>query len=98
MNVARNSGIMLRLSFMPARRKVFAQSPVYTSLTILYSEHTDFSESVDEVAPLTAEEKAAKLEDLKTKLAAKRAQQAIQDKEEAKKNEEIRRKSTREGQ
>jgi len=62
------------------------------------TEHTDFSESTDEIAPLTEEEKKAKLEDLRLKLAAKRATQSEQEKEERKKNEDIRRKSTKEGQ
>ncbi|KAF1811104.1 putative UBX domain protein [Eremomyces bilateralis CBS 781.70] len=60
------------------------------------SEHTNFSESVDEIAPLTAEEKAAKLEALRQKLAAKRAIQVDEDKLARKKNEEIRRKATKE--
>ncbi len=51
------------------------------------SEHTDFSESTDEIAPLTEEEKKAKLEELRKKLAEKRAVQSVQDKEEAKRNE-----------
>jgi len=62
------------------------------------TEHTDFSESTDEIAPLTEEEKKAKLEDLRQKLAAKRAGLSDLDKEEKKKNEEIRRKATKEGQ
>jgi hypothetical protein len=47
---------------------------------------------------LTAEEKQAKLEALRVKLAEKRAGMSEQDKEDRKKNEEIRRKSTKEGQ
>jgi len=62
------------------------------------TEHTDFSESTDEIAPLTEEERKAKLETLRVKLAAKRAEQSEQEKAERKKNEEIRRKSTKEGQ
>ncbi|KAF2399196.1 hypothetical protein EJ06DRAFT_531518 [Trichodelitschia bisporula] len=62
------------------------------------SGHTDFSESAEEVKPLTEEEKAAKLEELKSKLAAKRAQVSEQDKLDKKKNEEIRRKATKESQ
>lgn len=62
------------------------------------TEHTDFSESTDEIAPLTEEEKKAKLETLRLKLAAKRQDLTVQEKEERKKNEEIRRKSTKEGQ
>jgi len=62
------------------------------------TDHTDFSESTDEIAPLTEEEKAARLEELRQKLAEKRANQAIKDKEEAKQNEKIRMKSTKETQ
>ncbi|RHZ57161.1 RAD52 DNA repair protein RADC [Aspergillus thermomutatus] len=62
------------------------------------SGHVDFSESTEEIAPLTEEEKKAKLEELRQKLAAKRALQADQDKVDQKRNEEIRRKSTKESQ
>jgi hypothetical protein len=47
---------------------------------------------------LTAEEKAAKLDDLKSKLTEKRAAQAAQDKEDKKKNDAIRRLATKETQ
>jgi len=60
------------------------------------TQHVDFSESTDEIAPLTEEEKKVKLEELKEKLAAKRALQSDQDKVDKKKNEEIRRKNTQE--
>ncbi|KAF2085849.1 putative UBX domain protein [Saccharata proteae CBS 121410] len=62
------------------------------------SEHTDFSESTDEIKPLTEEEKAARLEELRQKLAEKRAGMSEQDKLDKKRNEEIRRKATKEGQ
>jgi hypothetical protein len=62
------------------------------------SGHENFSESTEEIAPLTEEEKKQKLEDLKNKLAAKRAAQAEQDKEDRKRNEQIRMKSTKESQ
>lgn len=51
------------------------------------TQHTDFSESTEEIAPLTEEQKAAKLEELRQRLAAKRAAQAEKAKEEAKRNE-----------
>lgn len=54
---------------------------------LFYSEHTDFSESTEEIAPLTAEEKTAKLSELRERLAAKRAVQSDQDKEDNKRNE-----------
>jgi uncharacterized UBP type Zn finger protein len=62
------------------------------------SGHENFSESTEEIAPLTEEEKKQKLEDLKNKLAAKRAAQADADKEDRKRNEQIRMKSTKESQ
>lgn len=60
------------------------------------SGHTDFAESTEELAPLTAEEKAARLAELRAKLAEKRAGQAVEDKVAQKRNEEIRRKHTKE--
>lgn len=51
------------------------------------SQHVDFSESTEEIAPLTEEEKKAKLEELRQKLAAKRAVQSEQDKIDQKRNE-----------
>lgn len=51
------------------------------------SQHTDFSESTEEIAPLTEEEKKQKLEELRQKLAAKRAVQSEQDKVDKKRNE-----------
>ena len=60
--------------------------------------HENFAESTEEIAPLTEEEKKQRLEELRQKLAAKRATQAEQDKEERKKNEQIRMKSTKETQ
>ncbi|KIY01994.1 uncharacterized protein Z520_02132 [Fonsecaea multimorphosa CBS 102226] len=60
------------------------------------SGHTDFSESTEEIAPLTEEEKQAKLAELREKLAAKRAVQSEQDKVDKKRNEQINRKKTKE--
>jgi hypothetical protein len=60
--------------------------------------HENFSESTEEIKPLTEEEKAARLQELKEKLASKRAVQSEQDKEDRKKNEQIRLKSTKESQ
>ena len=53
----------------------------------IYSGHENFSESTEEIAPLTEEEKKQRLEELRAKMAEKRAKQAIEDKEEQKKNE-----------
>ena len=52
-----------------------------------HRQHTDFSESTEEVKPLTEEEKKAKLEELRSKLANKRAGRSEQDKEDKKRNE-----------
>ncbi|KAL1983222.1 hypothetical protein VTN96DRAFT_396 [Rasamsonia emersonii] len=71
-----------------------AQAEFHASKT----EHVDFSESTEEIAPLTEEEKKAKLAELREKLAAKRAMQSEQNKLNQKRNEEIRRKSTKEAQ
>ncbi|KAK2753352.1 hypothetical protein FQN55_003481 [Onygenales sp. PD_40] len=60
------------------------------------TEHVNFSESTEEIAPLTEEEKAARLVELKKKLDVKRAQHAEEEKAERKRNEQIRRKSTKE--
>ncbi|KAI0455877.1 ubiquitin-related domain-containing protein [Xylaria acuta] len=60
------------------------------------SGHADFSESTEEVAPLTEEEKQQRLVELREKVKAKRANQAIVDKEEQKRNEQIRQKATKE--
>lgn len=53
----------------------------------MYRDHTDFSESTEEIAPLTEDEKKAKLEELRERLKSKRAAQSVQDKEDAKRNE-----------
>lgn len=60
------------------------------------SGHDDFAESAEELAPLTEEEKAARLQELRDKLAKKRAGQADEDKAAQRRNEEIRKKHTRE--
>ncbi|KAF2127085.1 hypothetical protein P153DRAFT_377386 [Dothidotthia symphoricarpi CBS 119687] len=60
--------------------------------------HENFAESTEEIAPLTEEEKKQRLEELRQKLALKRATQSEQDKEDRKKNEQIRMKATKESQ
>ena len=62
------------------------------------TEHTDFSESTEELAPLTDEQRKAKLDELRAKRDAKRVEQQKEDKAANKRNEEIRRKSTKEQQ
>ncbi|KAF2864025.1 hypothetical protein K470DRAFT_209109 [Piedraia hortae CBS 480.64] len=58
--------------------------------------HDDFSESTEELAPLTEEEKKKKLEAMRAALAQKKAKQSVEDKLAEKRNEEIRKKHTKE--
>lgn len=51
------------------------------------TQHVDFAESTQEIASLSAEEKKAKLEELRQKLAEKRAGTSAQDKTDQKRNE-----------
>ncbi|KAL8693680.1 MAG: hypothetical protein Q9218_001537 [Villophora microphyllina] len=60
-----------------------AQAEFHASKT----QHVDFAESTEDVAPLTEEEKKAKLEDLRRKLAEKRAGTLEQDQIDKKRNE-----------
>ncbi|KAG4029340.1 hypothetical protein MFRU_016g00940 [Monilinia fructicola] len=60
------------------------------------TQHENFEQSTEEIAPLTEEEKKQKLAELLAKSKEKKAKQAIIDKEEAKRNEQIRMKSTKE--
>ncbi|KAM3566511.1 hypothetical protein ARSEF4850_000555 [Beauveria asiatica] len=74
------------------------RTPDLASFHASKTDHTDFSESTEEIAPLTEEEKKTRLQELRERLAAKRASQAVQDKEDHKRNEQIRQKSTKESQ
>ncbi|KAG9385436.1 UBX domain protein [Pyrenophora tritici-repentis] len=60
--------------------------------------HENFAESTEEIAPLTEEEKKQRLQELREKLAEKRAKESEQDKEDRKRNEQIRLKATKESQ
>lgn len=60
-----------------------AQAEFHASKT----QHVDFAESTEELAPLTEEQKKGRLDELREKLAAKRAVQSEQDKVEKKRNE-----------
>ncbi|PSR98964.1 ubiquitin-related domain-containing protein [Coniella lustricola] len=62
------------------------------------SGHENFSESTEDIKPLTEEEKKQKLAEMRAALAEKRSRQAEADKEESKRNEAIKRKATRETQ
>ncbi|KAK3055305.1 hypothetical protein LTR09_003858 [Extremus antarcticus] len=58
--------------------------------------HSDFAESSEEIAPLTEEEKKAQLEAAKQRMVERKAKQAEEDKVAAKRNDEIKRKHTKE--
>ncbi|KAI5120942.1 hypothetical protein M0805_001647 [Coniferiporia weirii] len=57
------------------------------------SGHDQFEESVEEIKPLTDEERAQKLAELRAKLAEKRAVKSVKELEEQRANEAIRRKA-----
>lgn len=60
-----------------------AQAEFHASKT----EHVDFAESTEEIAPLTEEQKKARMEELRERLAEKRAKGSEQDKADKKRNE-----------
>ncbi|RDW60856.1 hypothetical protein BP6252_12239 [Coleophoma cylindrospora] len=60
------------------------------------TEHTNFAESTEEIAPLTEEEKKQKLAELRAKAAERKSKQSAAEKEEQKRNEQIRMKATKE--
>ncbi|KAI9737793.1 MAG: hypothetical protein M1834_009161 [Cirrosporium novae-zelandiae] len=62
------------------------------------SGHSSIEESADALPDLTPEEKKKRLEELRVRLAEKRSMESEQDKLEKKRNDEIRRKSTKETQ
>ncbi|KAI9727125.1 MAG: hypothetical protein M1828_007326 [Chrysothrix sp. TS-e1954] len=62
------------------------------------TEHVNFAESTEEIAPLTETEKKAKLDELYKRRDEKRAAQASTDTAERKRNDEIKRKSTKDQQ
>ncbi|KAJ2726636.1 hypothetical protein GGI07_000359 [Coemansia sp. Benny D115] len=57
------------------------------------SGHSDFSESTEQVKPLTEEEKQAKLAEVQQKIAEKRRKRELEEREEQRKNEILRRKA-----
>ncbi|KAJ3085840.1 hypothetical protein HDU96_005180 [Phlyctochytrium bullatum] len=60
------------------------------------TQHVNFSESTQSIKPLTEEEKKAKLEDLRQRLAAKREEKKRLEAEEEKSREKVRRKTGQE--
>lgn len=96
--VARCSGRMRRQNSMPARRKAPKVPRPRTSLLILGSEHVNFEESTEELAPLTEEQVKAKLEELRARAREKKAGLTEQEKIDKKRNDEIKRKATKDQQ
>lgn len=87
MSVERSFVLQLKLNSTQASRKYteLADLSKYTLLT--YSRgHASFSQSTEEIKPLTPEEVKAKLEELKKAAAERKAAQVVKDKEEEKKN------------
>ncbi|KAL7268161.1 hypothetical protein RUND412_009230 [Rhizina undulata] len=66
--------------------KLFS-SPERAQYHATRTEHTNFEESTEIIQPLTEEQKAAKLIELRERLAAKKSAQTLIDREEQKKNE-----------
>lgn len=95
---ARSSEQQLKLNITRPRRAYTCDSTDQYDADTARREHMNFEESTEEIAPLTAEEKKARLDELRTKLAEKRAGLSEQDKIDKKRNEEIKRKSTKEQQ
>ncbi|RKP37825.1 ubiquitin-related domain-containing protein [Dimargaris cristalligena] len=58
--------------------------------------HVDFSESTEAIKPLTAEEKAQKLQDLKERMSQKKAERLAQEATEAREREKMRRQTGKE--
>ena len=89
MTAASASEVKDKPSFTPARRTFYPTWSFNQDLLLLTldSEHQNFSQSTEEIKPLTEEEKKQKLADMRAALAEKKAKQSILDKEEAKKNE-----------
>lgn len=72
------------------------QSATDAQLHAEKTEHQDFSESTETIRLLTHEEKQAKIQQLRERLAAKRAAQAVLDQENVRRNALIERKKTKE--
>lgn len=77
-------------SFHAAKTYALVRPPLEAekcNANLFNSQHTDFSQSTEEIAPLSEEEKAIRLQELREKLQAKRALQSVKDKEDHKRNE-----------
>jgi hypothetical protein len=72
------------------------KSPEAAQLHAARTQHTNFSQSTEEIKPLTEEEKKQKLEELKQRLVEKKAQKAAEELAEQKEREKLRRISGKE--
>lgn len=68
----------------------------YAELHAVKTQHSNFSESTEEIKPLTSEEKAAKLKDIEDKMKQRRSEREAQEKEEAVQREKLRRRQGQE--
>lgn len=72
------------------------KSAEFAEMHAVKTQHSNFSESTEEVAPLTAEEKAEKLKEIESKMHARRMEREAKEKEEAIAREKLRRKQGQE--
>lgn len=85
MTVEKSFALLLKPNSMQPNRRFIGTLYLF-SYWLLSRGHENFSQSTEEVKPLTPEEVKAKLEELKKAAAERKAAQAIKDKEEEKKN------------
>lgn len=72
------------------------KSAEFAEMHAVKTQHSNFSESTEEIAPLTAEEKAAKLKEIESKMHARRSEREAKEKEEQISREKLRRKQGQE--
>jgi len=72
------------------------KSAEFAEMHAVKTQHSNFSESTEEIAPLTAEEKAAKLKEIEAKMHARRLERESKEKEEQISREKMRRKQGQE--
>lgn len=72
------------------------KSAEFAEMHAVKTQHSNFSESTEEIAPLTAEEKAAKLKEIEAKMHERRMEREAKEKEEQISREKLRRKQGQE--
>jgi len=72
------------------------KSAEFAEMHAVKTQHSNFSESTEEILPLTAEEKASKLKEIEAKMHARRMEREAKEKEEAVSREKLRRKQGQE--